>query len=308
MPPGGRPDGGDAARHRRRDPAAALRRDRHQRLRRPHLPRAPRGGRRGRDPAGLAVRRRAGRSGLHPAPYPALADNPTKKQIRAAFEDPVPEQEWTRSDAAVRVRDRPRTEGATARTGSVCRPPTPASRSPPRCAPPTLVGWLDRDRYRAPADRPGPRATPARRPGKRSAVRRPDFPPTWLVLARAPRTRPRRPGRSPARSAEFLDELGKDRRAVNHGETPTCGSTSSWSDPESKLGRRVIALPRPGSVRRPARACPTPATTPTPRTTDCAVRRDLALPPADLEAHWGPRSPRRRDRRDADGCSPAAPT
>jgi hypothetical protein len=219
--------------------------------------------------------------------FPELADNPDEEQIRAALKkSPRSLERWNDSDAAVVFV----TGHGVAAHGAhwmvlqhtVGQLRTTALRTS------ELVGWL--------ADTgiehllivldlcyAGDTAAGVGRFEE-------DFPATWLALASVTRTQQAQTGALTAAIAEFLAELNSPiGEQFNHG--PYLRVDQFVDAIQTKLGdgQRLAAL-QPGLPSLAASPClPNPRCTPEQQPVQPA-RRDLALRPRDLEAHWDPRA------------------
>jgi hypothetical protein len=217
--------------------------------------------------------------------HPDLAANPTKNQIRGVLEDPAPEQKWRAADAAVLfvTGHGLKADGAhwlAVQATDTAKPKSTALRTA------DLIGWLTETGIEhlllvLDSCHAGAAA------GEAIAFDDP-IPATWLVLPAATKNETAKTGALTGAVRELLEEIGEpDGR--NYGEDPYLRVDWFLEDLESKLGRRVIPLQ--GSQQSGVHVClPNPHHQPRPTTKTAPSRRDLALPKADVEAHWGPRS------------------
>lgn len=217
--------------------------------------------------------------------YPHLASNPTKQQVRDAFEEP--EQLWNHSDAAVVFVTGHGMVGHGAHWIVLHRTDTGQLR---RTALRTseLVGWL--------ADTGIEHLLVildlcyAGSAAGEAAAFDADFPPTWLALASVTSRQQARTGALTTAISEFLAELDSPTgEQFNHG--PYLRVDQFLDAIQSKLGdgQRLAHL-HPGLPSLAQSPClPNPRYQPD-QGTVARARRDLALRPADLEAHWDPRS------------------
>ena len=217
--------------------------------------------------------------------YPHLANNPTKRQIRDAFEDP--EELWNHSDAAVVFVTG---HGVVAhgvhwivlyRTD-----PGQLRRSALRTS--ELIGWLADtgiEHLLIIVD-----LCYAGSAAGETAAFDADFPPTWLALASVTSKQQARTGALTAAISEFLAELASPTgEQFNHG--PYLRVDQFLDAIQSKLGegQRLAHLHPALPSLAENRCLPNPRYQPE-QVTVARARRDLALRPADLDAHWDPRS------------------
>lgn len=217
--------------------------------------------------------------------HPGLAADPTKNQIRAALEDPAPEQKWRAADAAVLfvTGHGLKADGAhwlAVRATDTGRPKATALRTA------DLIGWLTEtgiEHLLLVLDSCYAGAAA----GEAIAFDDP-IPATWLVLLAATKNETAKTGALTGAVRELLEEIGEpDGR--NYGEDPYLRVDWFLEDLEKKLDRRVIPLQ--GSQHSGVHVClPNPHHQHRRTTKTAPSRRDLALPKADVEAHWGPRS------------------
>jgi hypothetical protein len=214
-----------------------------------------------------------------------LAANPTKGQIRAALEDPPPERKWRDSDAVVVFVTGHGVKGHNAHWLALHKTNTAALKSTAlRTA--DLIGWLTETGTKhlllvLDSCYAGAAA------GEAIAFDDP-IPATWLVLPAATKSGTTATGALTGAVRALLEEIG-EREGRNYGEDPYLRVDWFLDDLEKKLGRRVIPLQ--GSKQSGPHVClPNPHHRLPSTTKTASSRRDLALPKADVEAHWGPRS------------------
>jgi hypothetical protein len=216
--------------------------------------------------------------------YPDLACNPTKQQVREAFEEP--EQLWNYSDAAVVFVTGHGVAGHGAHwivlhrtnTGQLHRTALRTS---------DLVGWLADtgiEHLLIILDLCYAGSTAA------EVAAFADFPPTWLALASVTSTQQARTGALTTAISEFLTELASPTgEQFNHG--PYLRVDQFLDAIQSKLGdgQRLAHL-HPGLPSLAQSPClPNPRHQPE-QAIVWPARRDLALRADDLEVHWDPRS------------------
>ncbi len=216
--------------------------------------------------------------------YPDLACNPTKQQVREAFEEP--EQLWNHSDAAEVFVTGHGMVGHGAHWIVLHRTDTGRlHRTALRTS--DLVGWLADtgiEHLLIILDLCHAGSTAA------DTAAFADFPPTWLALASVTSTQQARTGALTTAISEFLAELaGPTGEQFNHG--PYLRVDQFLDAIQSKLGdAQRLAHLHPGLPSLAESPClPNPRYQPDEVSVQRA-RRDLALRPADLEAHWDPRS------------------
>jgi hypothetical protein len=220
--------------------------------------------------------------------YPHLATNPTKEQVRDAFEKP--EELWNHSDAAVVFVTGHGMVGhgvhwvvlKNTNTGQL-------RRTALRTA--DLVGWLAEagiEHLLVILD-----LCYAGRTAVEAADFDADFPPTWLALASVTSHQQAQTGALTAAISEFLADLASPiGEQFNHG--PYLRVDQFLDAIQTKLakfgGEQRLAHLHPGLPSLVESPClPNPRYRPEQQTVQSA-RRDLALRPEDLEAHWDPRA------------------
>jgi hypothetical protein len=220
--------------------------------------------------------------------YPELASNPTKQQVRDALEEPPPHEQWNASDAAVVFI----TGHGTRAHGShwIVLKATDTSKlrkTAVRTA--DIVGWLDDtgiEHLLVILDLCHAGAAAIETAGFDA-----DFPPTWLVLASVTKNQEAMTGALTTAVTEFLAELDSPvGEQFNHGEYLRVDEFLDAVQAKLGDGQRLAHL-QPGLPRLGASSClPNPRYQPAAAALVQAKRRDLALRPEDLAAHWGPRS------------------
>ncbi|WP_432176181.1 hypothetical protein [Streptomyces sp. Tue6028] len=118
-----------------------------------------------------------------------------------------------------------------------------------------------------------------------------DIPPTWLVLPSAAKGQEAVPGALTGAVSKVLADLTSPRgeRFGRHNRLLSVETFLEALQEELGAGQRLIPLP--GSLLRGPHPClPNPHYRPEEQASLAGALRDLALPQADVDAHWGPRS------------------
>ena len=222
--------------------------------------------------------------------YPQLAHNPTKQQIRDALEDPEPARRWRRTDAAVlfvsghgiddgqyhfiivKSSDSSRLNATAVKTSDV-------------------VAWLTETKIEhllviMDMCYAGQAAIDTVRLSRQ-------FPDTWLVLATAT-NEPARTGALTSAVTDFLDRLASPDgtgQQFNHG--PYLRVEDFLAEIQERLNAsQRLAVLQPGLpyLKGTSPCLPNPLYRAEDDIPLTSSRRDLGLPAADLDAHWGPRA------------------
>ncbi|WP_351233879.1 AAA family ATPase [Streptomyces sp. NPDC002133] len=221
--------------------------------------------------------------------YPELADNPSKRAVRDALEDPPDERRWRESDAAVVFVTG---HGVTAdgahwtvlQATESDRVPSTAIRTA------DLISWLKDTRIQhlfLILDQCFAGRTIAE-----AAAFDQDLPGTWLVLPSATKNQEAVTGALTGAVTAFLADLHAREGASYAGPKIRLLDVRDFLDGvQSKLGEGQRLIPLPGSQHSGPHPClPNPHYRTQDITTVQTQRSDLALPQRDVDAHWDPRS------------------
>lgn len=221
--------------------------------------------------------------------YPELASNPTKQQIRAALEDPEPACRWNRTDAVVLfvtghgVKETG-THFVILQDSDVNRLDATAIKTA------DLVAWLtntDIEHLLIVVDMcyAGQAMVDTIRLSRR-------IPDSWIILASVT-DEPARTGALTSAVTGFFRQLSSPDgigRKFSHGPylrvDEFLGEIQERLGPAQRLATLQQALPL---LARESPCLPNPLYRHEGKPSVGAARSDLALPPADLDAHWDPR-------------------
>ena len=219
--------------------------------------------------------------------HPELASNPTREQVRSTLEDFA--LSWTANDAVVVLvtghgLDQDGSHWVAVKATDPGRPLTTAIRTG------DLVGWLaetDVDHLVVIIDLcfAGAAAVDTLRLDR-------DFKSTWLMLASATRNETASTGALTAAITAFLGELNtREGARFNHGEflrvDEFLEAIQDRLPPDQHLAHLQAVIP---TLAVTSPCLPNPRYRVDAETQVQTPRRDLAIRPADLAAHWGPRS------------------
>jgi tetratricopeptide (TPR) repeat protein len=219
--------------------------------------------------------------------HPELGLNPSEDQIRLAFKGRRPDKDWQESTAAVIYMTG---HGVTHDDQHWLVLKDTDSRALRNTAMATseIVGWLKET---------GPRhlllvldTCYAGELGKGMASFEKEIPKTWLVLPSATKNQTAQTCALSDAIEELLKELNSPE-GERYGHEPFLTVEFFLEQIEEKLGdeQRVVPLGE-GQFYGPHPCLPNPRYRGPAGAPTAGARRDLALPRADLEAHWGPRA------------------
>lgn len=221
-------------------------------------------------------------------PYPHLANNPSKQQIRDALEDPPPDRRWRDGDAAVVfvtghgvIADN--THFLVLQHTEQGRPTATAIRSA------DLVAWLAETRVETlllilDSCHAGKTAWDLMRLDH-------DLPSSWLALSSTSKNQTAVTGALTGAVTDFLDLLAAPEGA-QYGYEPLIDVHDFLTGVQQRLGdSQALHLLDGKWPNKGGHPClPNPHYRADRAVTVEPARKDLALPRADLHTHWGPRA------------------
>ncbi|MFH9002070.1 AAA family ATPase, partial [Streptomyces afghaniensis] len=221
--------------------------------------------------------------------YPELANNPTKRAVRDALEDPPPSRRWRETDAAVVFV----TGHGVTQSGAhwTVLQATEADRLPSTgLRTVDLINWIKDTGIRhlfLVLDQCFAGRTIAE-----VAAYDEDLPGTWLVLPSATKNQEAVECALTGAVTAFLAELhSREGESYAGPQIPLLDVRVFLDGVQAQLGEGQRLIPLPGSQLSGPHPClPNPHYRPQDKTPVQARRSDLALPQQDVEAHWEPRS------------------
>ncbi|MFI7118819.1 AAA family ATPase [Amycolatopsis sp. NPDC049868] len=219
--------------------------------------------------------------------FPELADNPAKRDIREALEDPPPDHRWRDADAAV-VFVTGHAEEVDKAHHLILKETDSARRGATALASFELIRWLactDITHLVVIVDTcyAGLVIDELARLDK-------GRPESWVILAGAAKTQQAYPGRLSRAITAFLDKLAS-REGAQFGHAPYLSVEDLLDGLKEHLDRGQTPDAVTGLSRRSPHVClPNPHYRPDAVVEVAPARQDLALSRQDLRTHWGPKA------------------